>query len=248
MSREIRMGFVSRALVTAVATALVTLPAVAAEPPGAATPQELVDRMKKAAEAEDLPGMAQCLDPKSRSELAKGIYLVTTMVVAFSQMGVEMGAGMAEAMGGEEASAEDKARQQAELEAARGEAAKLRDRYNVLMKKHGMPTMPADGEEQSEPSDAELEAAFAKLEYGSFLADASEFIESLPDSDEGEGEGDGGAPSPVKIGDGVLSELAIDGDRATAKLDGEAVDFVRIDGRWFFQLPEEPGADEPLEP
>jgi hypothetical protein len=231
---------------TALAVALLGLPAVAAEPPGAASPQELVERMKKAAEAEDLPGMAQCLTPKSRGELAKGIYLVTTMVVAFSQMGVEMGAGMAEAMGGEDASAEDKARQQAELEKARGEAAALRDRYNALVGKHGLPTMPAEGEEQAEPSDAELEAAFAKLEHGSFLADAAVFLESLPDSEEGEEEG--GAPSPVKIGEGVLAGLAIDGDRATASLDGEPVEFVRIDDRWYFELPEEPGADEPLEP
>lgn len=246
MSRKTRMGFVSRALVTAVVAALVTLPAVAAEPPGAATPQELVERMKKAAEAEDLPGMAQCLDPKSRSELTKGIYLVTTMVVAFSQMGVEMGAGMAEAMGGEEVSAEDRARQQAELDKARQEAGALRDRYNVLMKKHGMPVMPAEGEAQTEPSDAELEAAFARLDHGDFLADAAAFIDSLPDSGE-EGE-ESGAPSPVKIGEGVLSDLAIDGDRATARLDGEAVDFVRIDGRWFFELPEEPTDAEPVEP
>lgn len=246
MSRKTRGGFVSRTLATAVAAALLALPAVAAEAPGAATPQELVERMKKAAEAEDLPGMAQCLTPKSRGELAKGIYLITTMVVAFSQMGVEMGAGMAEAMGGDDASAEDKAKQQAELEKARAEAAGLRERYNALVGKHGLPTMPAEGEEQTEPSDAELEAAFAKLEHGSFLADAAAFLEALPDSDEGEE--DGGAPSPVKIGEGVLADLAIDGDRATAKLDGEPVEFVRIDGRWFFELPEEPGADEPLEP
>lgn len=247
MSRKVRKGFVSRATGTALAVALLGLPALAAEPPGAASPQELVERMKKAAEAEDLPGMAQCLTPKSRGELSKGIYLVTTMVVAFSQMGVEMGAGMAEALGGEDASAEDKARQQAELDKARGEAAALRDRYNALMAKHGMPTMPVGDEEQAEPSDAELEAAFAKLEHGTFLADAAAFIESLPDAEDG-AEEDGGAPSPVKIGEGVLAGLAIDGDRATASLDGEPVEFVRIDGRWYFELPEEPGADEPLEP
>jgi hypothetical protein len=232
---------VSRAIGAALAVVLLAPPAGAAGPPGAATPQELVERMKRAAEAEDLPGIAECLTPKSRGELAKGIYLVTTMVVAFSQMGVEMGAGMAEAMGGEEASAE----QRAELEKARAEAAALRDRYNALVGRHGLPTMPADGAEPVEPSDAELEAAFARLEHGTFLADAAAFLESLPDSGDGEEEG---APSPVKIGEGVLADLAIDGDRATAKLDGEAVEFVRIDGRWYFELPEEPGAGDPLEP
>lgn len=243
MSRKTRGGIVSRTLATVVAAALTAFPALAADAPGGATPQELVERMKKAAEAEDLQGIAQCLTPKSRGELAKGIYLITTMVVALSQMGVEMGEGLAEAMSGEEAGAEEA---RAEREKARAEATAMRERYNALVSRHGLPIIPAEGEEQAEPSDVELEAAFARLEHGTFLADAAAFLESLPDADESAE--DGPAPSPVKIGDGVLADLAIDGDRARAKLDGEAVEFVRIDGRWFFELPEEPGAGEPLEP
>lgn len=221
-------GIAPRIVTTLVGLTLLAGGAFAGQP-GADSPQALVERVKQAAEEKNLAEIANCLDPKSRLEMTQGIYMAATMVVAFSQMGLEMGAGMGEAFA-EDASAEDKAAQEAKLAEGRKEVDELRLRYNALVGKYGLPTIPGEGEpEPAELPEAELETLFAKIDQGAFLTDTMAFIEAMPGAEEKPAD-----EGPIRIGDGVLADLVTDGDTATARLDGESVRFLRVDGRWYF--------------
>jgi hypothetical protein len=231
-----------RGIALALATALaVAVPAAAAEPPGAATPQALVARMKGAAEKKDLGEMMACLSANGRRQMVGALYLGATMMVAFSQMGVDMGEAMAEGMT-EDAAPADKAKAEARKRAAQEGARKLRDSYNTVVARHGLPPISEAGEPERELDEADLEKAFAKLDSTAFARDLMAFMQSLPGAESREAVD----PSPVKLGDGVLSGLAISGDRATATLDGEPVIMVREGGRWFFEI-EEPEDDDEAE-
>jgi hypothetical protein len=227
----------SRASVTAVVL-LCLAPALAvAEPPGAESPQALVDRMKRAAEKEDLGEIVACLSGKARGEMTMGLYMGATMMVAFSQMGVEMGGSMAESLGAD-ASAEDKKKAEAQLAEARAQAAKLQDGYNAVMAKHGLPAMPKEGEPEPEISEQDLAAKFERIDTSAFATDVLGFMKSMPGAEEQPAS----ESTPVKLGSGVIADLAIDGDTARGTIDGEPVRFVRENGRWFFD------AEEPAEP
>jgi hypothetical protein len=239
---EVRRSVFVRA--SAAAAMLVCLaPALAvAEPPGASSPQALVDRMKRAAEKEDLGEIVACLSGKARGEMTMGLYMGATMMVAFSQMGVEMGGSMAESLG-EDASAEDRKKAEAQLADARAQAAKLQQDYDVLMAKYGLPTMPKEGEPEPQISEQEIGAIFERLDTSAFAGDVLAFMKSMPGAEETPA----GEAAPVKLGSGVIADLAIDGDTATGTIDGEAVRFVRENGRWFFDAEpaDEPAAAEP---
>ncbi len=216
--------------------------AAPAKAPGAESPEALVERMKKAAANEDLSEMAACMTPKSRAEMAMGMYLGATMMVAFSQMGAEMGGAMAEGMGGmaegmtgEKMDPAEKKKMDEQLAKAKQEMGKVRENYNTLVAKYGLPTMPKDGEpEPPELSQEEVQKKFESMDVGAFLTDVMAFMKSMP-GDEAKSE------SPVKIPTGALTDLKIEGDKATGSLDGEALTFVKIDGRWYV---EEPGPGE----
>ncbi len=231
MSRR-PQGFVRRrALALAAAMLFVSSAAVRADAPGADSPHELVVKLQRAAAADDLPGIVNLMTPKAREEMTMGMYLAATMVVAFSQMGIEMGGSMAEGMT-EDASEEDKRAAQAQVEKAKLEAGKMRESYNKLVGEYGLPEIPAEGEPEPEgPAQEELQARFAAMDQGAFLGDVLAFLKTLP-GDNGPGPGEA---SPIKIGAGVLEGLAIDGERATGTIDGEPATFVRIDGRWYFE-------------
>jgi hypothetical protein len=161
--------------------------------------------------------------------------MAATMMVAFSQMGLDMSASMAEgvveAVGGEP-TAEQKAEMEAEKQKARAQLDQIRVSYNALMAKYTLPALPADGEpEPSGPSPEEMKAKFETMDQGAFMADVMAFVESIPGTEKKENESE----KPVKVGAGQLTELVTDGDHGTANLDGSPVKLVRIDGRWFFE-------------
>jgi len=215
---------------------------------GAASPEALVARMKAAAAKQDIAELAACMSPKTRTEMAMGMYLGATMMVAFSQMGLEMGEamaegmaeGMAEAMGGT-VSEEDRAKAEASKKEARAQADAMREGYNALVAKYGLPQLPAEGEPETEMPQEEAERVFAALDQGAFAADVIRFLESLP-GDEPKPSAD--EASPVRIPDGPLENLAIEGDAATGTVGGETLRFVRIDGRWYVEEPEGESGEE----
>lgn len=241
---------------TALLAALLLSPSLASGAPpaqremGAASPEALVARMRAAAAKQDIAELAACMSPATRTEMAMGMYLGATMMVAFSQMGLEMGEamaegmaeGMAEAMGGT-VSEEDRAKAEASKKEARAQAETMREGYNALVAKYGLPQLPADGEPETEMPQEEAERVFAALDQGAFAADVIRFLESMP--------GDEPKPaaeeaSPVKLPEGPLENLVVEGDGATGSVGGETLRFVRIDGRWYVEEPAGEEADEAM--
>ncbi len=203
---------------------------------GAETPEALVARMKAAAKAQDIAEMAACMSPDTRTEMAMGMYLGATMMVAFSQMGLEMGGAMADGMG-EMMSDEDKKKAEENMKEGRAQVAKLHDDYNALVGKYGLPKLPAEGEpEAADMPKEEAERVFASIDQGAFVADVMKLLESMP-SDDPKPSAD--EASPIKIPDGPLENLQIAGDAATGSVGDEELQFVRIDGRWFVDMPEQ---------
>ncbi|MBP7589486.1 MAG: hypothetical protein KBA72_16130 [Thermoanaerobaculia bacterium] len=223
------------------AEAAATAPGTPAEKklPGAETPEALVERMKAGAAKEDFAEIAACLTPKNRTEMAMAMYMGATMMVAFADMGAEMGGAMAEGMAGMagEPSAEDKKKMEEQKAKAKADIAGLKTAYNNLVTKYGLPAMPKEGEpEKPEPTQAEVEKLFASIDQGAFLNDALAVMKAMP----GEHKDESG---PVKIPEGGLENLKIEGDKATGTVGGDAFAFVKIDGRWYVEdLPK--GASE----
>jgi hypothetical protein len=229
-----------RCLVLAVALLLVlpaAPPAAAASTTelGAATPQELVARVTKAAEARDFAELAACLAPEDRAAMSLMLVLGAGMMVAFSQMGAGlaegMAEGMAEAFGAEleqvEESPEAAAARAAETERLAG----LTGRYEELLERHGIAKLM---EEDPEPEATGPEAAaklLASVDQVALIADLMGFMgEVFPEAAEEE---------PVAVPVGELTDLVIDGDTARGRIGGEEGSFVRVDGRWFLAMEED---------
>jgi len=205
--------------------------------PGAETPEALVERMKAGAAKEDFSEIAACLTPKNRTEMAMAMYMGATMMVAFAEMGVEMGSGMAEAMGGE-MSAEDKKKAEEQKAKAQEGIAGMKAAYNTLITKYGLPAMPKEGEaEKPEPTKEEIEKLFANIDQGAFLNDALAVMKAMP----GEEAKDSG---PVKVPEGGLENLKIEGDKASGTVGGDPFTFVKIDGRWYVEDLPKGGSEE----
>lgn len=202
-------------------------------PLGAETPEALVARMKKAAENEDLREMAACMEPEARKEMAEGMFLGASMMVAFSgmaqgmgEMAGEMAGAVAGAVGGDEAAADVKEQVAEGTEAAGVDAAGMAERFNALLAKHGLPTL----DDESEAGKEVFDKALADADQVAFIGDIADFLET-------EMKGEEGSASKTPMFEGELTELQIDGDYASGKLGEEMVEFVRIDGRWFAKEP-----------
>jgi hypothetical protein len=214
--------------------------------PGAETPEALVERMKAGAAKEDFSEIAACLTPKNRTEMAMAMYMGATMMVAFADMAADMGGAMAEGMaglGGDAAapSAEDKAKAEAQKAKAKEEIAGFKTAYNNLVTKYGLPAIPKEGEpEKPEPTKEEIEKLFANIDHGAFLTDAMAVMKAMP------GDNQAADASPVKIPEAGLTNLKIEGDKATGNVGEEAFTFVKIDNRWYVdQMPQGGGEGPP---
>jgi hypothetical protein len=215
-------------------------PLFAASPPGAESPQALVARMRAAAEKDDFPGLVDCIAPSERREMAAGLVLGTTMMVAFLDMGSEMAMGMGEAMaeGMSEAAGGDglTAEQKAEMEKGKAEAkkktAELRGRHDAILARYGikerMEAMEAAGDEGGGSPDEAIGKLLAGVDERALIVELMGFMGDIGDAQPG-----GGGKKPMEL-PGEVTGYKIDGDRATAKAGDETVEFVRVDGRWYF--------------
>jgi hypothetical protein len=214
-----------------VAAALLAIPAVPAfaGAPGAETPEALVERAKRAAESSDISELLACMAPEGLSEMATMMYAMATMMVGFAMMGAEMGsemgAAMAESMG--EVTAEQRAEMEAAKQEALAEVGVLLSSYNAMVAKHGLPQL----EDFDELPDEDVDDFFRDIDSSAFIVDVMAFLESVSGDDAAD---TGGEDSTIDPPAGVMADLVIDGDAATATIDGEEVKFVRIDGRWYF--------------
>lgn len=221
---------------TAVCLVVVLLSALAAPIPGRAagaalgaeTPEKLVERMRRSAETKDFRELASCLAPEPRKELAQMIWLGATMMIGMATTMGSMAEGMGEALAGAEGEAKagaDKPKTDPKLEA-------LAKRYDDVAKKHGLPGL------KDEDSSADPAEMFAKIDAVEVVGDFGALLDGI-------GEATGEAPPAPPVPAGKLEGLKIEGDKASASLDGEPITFVKIDGRWFIaELPKKPEAGE----
>lgn len=241
------MTMLARTVAASLSLLLLVPPAVAAAaaPHGAESPQALVERMKGAAEKGDLAEMMACVAPDARREMALAMVAGAGMVVAFMGMGGAMAEGMGEAfaegMTGEEMTAEQKAEMEAGKAAMEAKTAELQKRYEGILERHGVTAMMSD--ETPLPEDpAARSAALAKL-----FADTDDIALTVDligmMTELGESSGMGKPEAPISLPPDV-GGYEIHGDRATATAGEETIEFVKVDGRWYFQ----PTDDAPPSP
>jgi hypothetical protein len=225
-----RFGMRWTSYVVAVALVVITAAPALGEPPGAESPEALVERAKRAAEASDMRELLACVSPEGRLEMAKMMYAMATMMVGFAMMGAEMGsemgAAMAESMG-EEVTAEQRAETEAAKQAALAEVGALLESYNAMAAKHGLPQLS----DFDEPPDEDVDEFFRNIDSIALIADVTAFLESVSGDD---GSGMTGDEAALDTAAGVMTDLVIEDDSATATIDGQEVKFVRIEGRWYF--------------
>lgn len=215
---------------------------------GAESPEALVARMQSAAAALDFAELAACLDPDSRREMAGGLYLGSVMMVAFSGMMAGMGemmgemtAGMAEAFGDEEAGEQARLELAAspELAEAQAKTERLIARFNEVAGRHGLPLLEED--DDAELDQESFEEIFETVDQPALIADLMGFLlemmEEMGDSEDAMAAGPGDELSQ-RVPMGELTDLVIDGDSASGLIDGERVELVRLDGRWFAKIEE----------
>lgn len=188
---------------------------------GAESPEQVVERMKAAGEAEDFAAMAALIAPEDRAVVSLTMIMMAGMVMAFAQMGSEMVEGMAEGM-----SEEDKAAAEEERKAAMEEIAGMESRFEAVLEKHGL----QDAMEQDLGADADPQEVFRGVDQVALIRDLTTILDELP------GEEESGPAGPMEAPVGDLEDLKVDGDTATGMLDGEKVEFVKVDGRWYVSL------------
>lgn len=203
--------------IVAAALLVTTLPLVATER-GGATPEEVFDRFVAATADKDWEEMAACVSPEALVEMNSSMVMMGGMIVAFAAMGE----GMSEEMGDE-----------GQAEATAVDVAELQTQFEELLAKHGIDEATMDALE-AESEEAEMPEAFRSPE---FFADIMGFIDSVPGDDSG-------GPTPPE---GGLENLVIDGDTATATVDGNEGGFVRVDGRWYVDTSHDAGEESEVE-
>lgn len=216
------------AVLAALLLPAISAPAHAAEL-GGESPEALITKLRAASETEDFGQLAALLAPDARLEMAQGLWAGATMMVAMSSSMGDLAAGMGEALGEDtEEGKAQAAKAKAELAAKFGA---IKQRYDDVAKKHGMPTLDAT------EGDIDPASLFAKADLVALIGDYGALLKSVAE--------ESGAKKTSRDIPETLEGLKIDGDKASAKLGGEDINFVKIDGRWFIaNLPQGPGGEE----
>jgi hypothetical protein len=224
----------------ALATSLLVLGAStlsAAPPPGADSPQGVVERMRKASAKKDFGEIAACLAPNDRAEMAVMMLAGAGMMAAFAGMGGDMASGMGEAMIGEDATPQQKAEMEKSKKEMAAKAKKLQDDYEALLKKHGLADKFKDGPPPGEKGGPEAAKKLLKgVDEIALLKDSMAFMESIGDKKDEKNGMSEGPFGPL----GEVTDYKIQGDSATAKMGDKTMGFVKVDGRWYARA-------EPLE-
>lgn len=200
----------------------------AAEPPGAATPEALVARLRAAAKAGDLAEVANCTAPEQRVVWAAA--MLRKGKVMMQMLSGDDGAAPAAANAATPA-------QQVEAFKARPErialATELAAFHQAILEKHGIAArLDKEGPPQNDAAAAKL---LAGVDQGALIADMTALIDSLLDPSRRE--------HPNYFPDEDVGPFTVKGDHATAKspekneCGGCELELVRVDGRWYQLLP-----------
>jgi hypothetical protein len=224
-------------LVSALAAPLWT--AVAAEPPGAATPQALITRLQTAAAKSDMGEMMACMAPDDRREMAIGLVAGVSMMAAFMGMAGDMAGGMTT---GDDAKPEDKAKAEKAQKEAKAKSEAMQKKIESVLKKHGVDKMMEDPTPLPEEPAARSKALAAMFRGTDDIALIKELMALLEEVGKEEGKTE---KPPVDLPKDI-TDLKVTGDTATAKAGSETIDFVRIDGRWYMKAPEKDKGEMPM--
>jgi len=233
---------VGRVVAVVLVVCLLPVPGFGAtQPYGGATPEELVARMRGAAEAGDMGELMACMAPEDRKAMGGAMLMMAVMMVGFSQMGAEMGGAMAEGMAesfGGEMSEEDRAELEAEQAKAAAAAEELNAKLKAVLEQHGLAGMLDEGFAPGSPEDQAMEEALDKADMIALTESVMGLLQELQESQGDEEEGgmmadplEGESPDWVDL---EVTDYQIDGDHATAKAGDETLEMIRVDGRWYF--------------
>ena len=199
-------------------------PARAGTVMGGDTPQAVVARMLKAAETKNFSEMIACLEPGSRTEVTTALLMGSTMMVAF----MDMGSGMASAMG--ESGGKMKPEDKAKADKEKAKIASAKTKFSAILKKHGLPDLMDP--KAPPPEKGSAEKMLVKVDQPALAADLGAFMDEFGDKKE---KSESGAPVDLPKN---ATDYKISGDHATAKAGAETLDFVKLEGRWFFKPPQ----------
>lgn len=191
---------------------------------GAATPQEAVAVVTKAAAANDILGAMSVISPRGLKVIANEGVTGVVMVLAFADPDDPMPGGPTKS--------------KAELDAQRKKYKEATDLAKATLKPYGLDTMigkPAMSPENQKSIDAILDKADNYALVTSLWNSLTKIGPLL---------GMKQTPKPdalVKVGN--VTNYKITGDKATAQNGAETMDFVRINGRWYIEPPSSPGGD-----
>jgi len=194
-----------------------------AKPSGAATPQEAVSVIKKAAAADDFLLALPVISPAGLKTIANEGVTGVLMVLAFSDPDDTMPGAPKPP--------------KAELDAQRKKYNEALTLAKAVLKPHGLDTMigkPVLAPEVQNTINAALDKADNAALITSLFGAMVKMGALLGMKD---------APSPQPLGNiGTVTGYKINGDKATAQNGAETMDFVRISGRWYIEPPAAPGA------
>jgi hypothetical protein len=211
------------------------MPLTAEELPGAASPQEVMEKSRAGWDAGDL-GMAYNLaEPGFRRELALAKLTVADRQITWDERSAQASAEIAARDDGSftEEQRLEAARNSRELTARLTES---RRRFAELLEKTGVAPHVAPGTRFYDLTEDALAALLEKVDQGKLIAELKAYYLALhPES-----------ALPVPSREQVeVTEYRITGDRATAKVGDHVVEFVRVAGRWYFAPPPIPKVVEP---
>ncbi|HGY90314.1 MAG TPA: hypothetical protein ENK43_03975 [Planctomycetes bacterium] len=177
---------------------------------GGASPQAVVDGIKKAAAENDIGGVVSCFVPEDRPLMSFGMLMVGDMVVGMMELSQEE------------------------------EAGQFRTQLSAILKRHGLPDLQDQEEMSKlvnnsmapEDSSALARKLVGDIDHAAFCKDMQGFLDSIPN-------GDGSTHEFTLDVDEKklrLSHLVVDGTRARGKLGDQDVEFVKIDGGWFLHM------------
>lgn len=234
-------GGLGRAVAVVLVLSLLPVPGFgASQPYGGATPEELVARMRAAAEAGDMGELMACMAPEDRKAMGGAMLMMAVMMVGFSQMGVEMGGAMAEGMTesfGGEMSEEDRAELDAEKARAAAAAEELSAKLRAVLEQHGLAGLLDEGFAPGSPQDEAMEEALDQADMIALTESVMAFLQEIQEAEGGEDSGmapdqlEGESPEWLDM---EVTDYSIDGDHATARAGDETLEMIRVDGRWYF--------------
>ncbi len=232
-------NFTRTALAALAALIMAAAPLRADQKLGGDSPQDVVARLQRASKSGSMAEMAAVVAPQDRKEMAVALLAGSAMIAAFTRMGAEMGGSVAEGAAGENPTAEEKAKAEAQKKKALAEAQKVDDRLRAILKKHKMEkfldTKPSAAEDGGS-AEARIEALLKGVDEIALIDDLDHFMSEMNTSKDS---GSPGAPTGGIKQLPPVSDYKITGDTATAKAGTDTLDFAKVDGRWYFVPPKQ---------